>query len=180
MDLYKGEMLDVRRNGWGTFKNSEGVYVGEWKNDKKEGKGKMTYYDKSKGVYEGEWKNNWKNGRGVLIKNGKRYESEWVNDNEVSYISDDDKKKRKAGKFYDADGNYKGRIDSDGNMYDEHECGKGKIDSDGKMYDEYGWDKGRIDDSGNLYDKRGWDNGRYQNGEIKDKSGNIVGRFRED
>ena len=49
-----------------TFKTSEepnGIYEGQFRNMKKEGKGKMTYYDGHS--YDGEWKNNLYHGKGV-------------------------------------------------------------------------------------------------------------------
>ncbi|KOC67184.1 MORN repeat-containing protein 3 [Habropoda laboriosa] len=61
----------------------KGYYRGEWKNDMKEGRGKML--DRDGWIYEGNWLNNKKNGYGVLSKFSKEdhtihqhYIGEWV------------------------------------------------------------------------------------------------------
>ena len=52
-------------------------YIGEFKNDKPEGKGKA-YYDN--GTYEGEWKNGMRQGKGIYtFKNGDKYEGDYQN-----------------------------------------------------------------------------------------------------
>ena len=59
--------------------NSEKVYYGEWKDDKKHGKGCMIWPDGS--IYQGHWVNDMRNGKGryITIK-GNMYEGEWKND----------------------------------------------------------------------------------------------------
>ncbi len=37
----------------------------------------MKYGNMNLGEYEGEWKDNKKNGKGVLLRDGKRYEGTW-------------------------------------------------------------------------------------------------------
>ena len=50
-------------------------YIGERKNNKKEGKGIMYYINGDR--YEGDWKNNFTDGKGILYnKNGDRYEGD--------------------------------------------------------------------------------------------------------
>ncbi|MCT4582361.1 MAG: glycosyltransferase family 39 protein [Flavobacteriales bacterium] len=54
-------------------------YDGEWKGDKKHGKGKYKYWDGSS--YEGEWKENIREGKGeYLWKSNNRFVGEWKND----------------------------------------------------------------------------------------------------
>ena len=63
---------------------SNGEYIGEFKNGKRDGKGKITLYDGE--VYEGNWKDDMKHGAGVLTTaDGKKYEGEWLED---KYIED--------------------------------------------------------------------------------------------
>ncbi|MBQ9008415.1 MAG: TIR domain-containing protein, partial [Clostridia bacterium] len=68
-------------NGLGKMTYSNGdVYEGEWKDDKRNGQGKMSYSNGD--VYEGEWKDNKRNGIGKLTyANGDTYEGKWENDN---------------------------------------------------------------------------------------------------
>ena len=43
--------------------SDEGIYIGTWDNDKRAGKGKMTYPNKT--IYEGEWMDDVKHGFGT-------------------------------------------------------------------------------------------------------------------
>lgn len=55
------------------------VYIGEWKNGLRDGKGMQTWPDGSK--YEGSWLEDKANGKGRLIHaDGDIYEGDWVND----------------------------------------------------------------------------------------------------
>ena len=104
---YEGDLNNLcQRHGKGkdtrtTFNYCVGVYDGDWVNDKKEGKGIMTFnngnkyegmwdYDNmcGKGTmtyangnkYDGEWKNSHKHGNGIMTyANGNKYEGEWKN-----------------------------------------------------------------------------------------------------
>lgn len=49
-----------------TFGDKE-KYDGEWKNDKKSGKGVYTHGPKER--YEGDWDNDMKNGHGKVVNN---------------------------------------------------------------------------------------------------------------
>lgn len=60
------------------FDNSA-IYVGQWKNGQRHGRGKQYWSDGS--FYEGYWRNNMANGKGRLIHaDGDVYEGEWKND----------------------------------------------------------------------------------------------------
>ena len=86
---------DYPRNGKGSeLKDGECVYVGNWKNNKREGSGKSIINDFT--YYEGEWKENVPDGEGKLNdENGKlKYKGNWVkgqlklNENEwFDYVS---------------------------------------------------------------------------------------------
>ena len=53
--------------------------LGEWKNNKAEGKGKFLHVDGD--TFEGEWSNDKANGWGVYLhKNGAKYEGYWKDD----------------------------------------------------------------------------------------------------
>ena len=71
-EIYKGgyridhENVNFVREGYGREKRHECVYEGNWKNNKKEGYGKM--YDKETLLYEGMWKNDVPEGEGSLYK----------------------------------------------------------------------------------------------------------------
>ncbi|WP_159519436.1 MORN repeat-containing protein [Sunxiuqinia indica] len=54
-------------------------YWGEWKDDKREGKGTFVWENEQRFV--GEFKNNLRNGKGILFyPNGNQLEGTWVND----------------------------------------------------------------------------------------------------
>ena len=82
-DIYEGKFIDGKIKGKGIFKNKQGnVYKGDFYNDMREGKGDLitdNYH------YIGEFKNNKLNGKGKIefIKEGKTYEGEFEN-NEIN------------------------------------------------------------------------------------------------
>lgn len=93
---YNGEYIDRDgkqiRNGKGTMKYNNGdVYEGEWVNNEKHRKGKMTYLNKNSSskykngdVYEGEWLHDNKWGQGKMTyKSGRVWEGKWEFDKKV-------------------------------------------------------------------------------------------------
>jgi len=66
-EYYDGDWLDGKRAGLGvgvfSLKKGGGTYIGEWNNDKREGKGKHIY--PSGDFYEGGWLNDVKHGSGI-------------------------------------------------------------------------------------------------------------------
>ena len=84
---YKGYILNDKREKTGIMIFDNGAkYEGQWKNDKKNGKGVFTsshYYDCENFVgmkYEGEFKDDKFDGYGITTyTNGDRYEGEWKN-----------------------------------------------------------------------------------------------------
>jgi hypothetical protein len=80
---YDGEWKDDKKHGKGVYVYEEGSkYDGEWKDDKKHGKGVMVY----KGVtsnssgqkYDGEFQDGKRHGKGVYVyEEGSKYDGEW-------------------------------------------------------------------------------------------------------
>jgi hypothetical protein len=124
---YEGEYEDnsSMRHGIGTMVDNRSRYVGEWKNDMKDGKGILTSTPWSGSVYqanwrgykrrgtdlmgtevryEGEWKEDKREGRGTLTdKIGVRYEGEWKNDSRSG-----------QGKYFESNGDiYEGGLKLD-------------------------------------------------------------------
>lgn len=74
---YKGEMLNGKRNGFGVCKYENGsVYMGEWKDNKYHGKGKLIYSEGDDREYlEGVYSEHKANGHCIFkFKNGDCYE----------------------------------------------------------------------------------------------------------
>jgi hypothetical protein len=75
-----GEYIDDKKHGKGIETQSNSIYDGEWKDNQRNGKGKMTYLGgpflyKS---YEGDWKDGFEDGMGKRIwKDGSIYDGEW-------------------------------------------------------------------------------------------------------
>ena len=78
---YVGEFKNELREGKGAMFWFDGVkYEGNWKNDKTEGKGVIYYTDGAR--YEGDFKNDKVEGRGIMyLSNGSRYEGEFKDGN---------------------------------------------------------------------------------------------------
>ena len=105
---YVGQFVDGLREGFGTFTWSEkgsksGVsYEGEWKNNRRHGKGKMIYAPDPKDGFEGSVdEGNWINGKQVLEddwwkEGGKDYTEEELEER-VKYYEEKRKKWLKEG-----------------------------------------------------------------------------------
>ena len=80
---YVGEFKDDKRNGQGTFTWPNGdKYVGEWKDDKRTGQGTYTWPNGDK--YVGGFKDGKKHGQGTLTRaNGNTYVGEFKDDKYV-------------------------------------------------------------------------------------------------
>ena len=81
-DKYIGELKNNQKNGKGTFyyneKDNEGrfYYEGEWKNDKREGKGII--YWRNNDVYKGDWLEDSIEGKGIFYyEKGDVYDGFW-------------------------------------------------------------------------------------------------------
>ncbi len=82
---YVGEISNSKRNGYGTMTWASGnKYVGEWKDGKMNGSG--TYTKPSGMKYVGQWKEGDFHGRGALLyPSGDKYVGQWRNDKEYGY-----------------------------------------------------------------------------------------------
>ncbi|KAI8615899.1 hypothetical protein BC830DRAFT_1063912 [Chytriomyces sp. MP71] len=78
--VYAGEWKHDKREGKGTYFYEDGSwYEGMWANDQKDGWGRMNYIDGA--VYEGEWHKEMRHGQGILLSpSGDRYEGMWLDD----------------------------------------------------------------------------------------------------
>ena len=80
---YKGQWSEGGLNGFGTMinnhnKDTDGVYVGKWKNNMRHGQGKYTWHDGE--IYEGEYANDSENGYGTLTTpNGQKFTGQFKN-----------------------------------------------------------------------------------------------------
>ena len=73
-DIYEGDYKNNKREGKGIMYFDDGdTYEGDYKNDKADGKGIYYYNDGER--YEGDWRNNIPKGKGIIYYyNGDRYE----------------------------------------------------------------------------------------------------------
>jgi hypothetical protein len=71
---------DGLRHGWGKYNIDDATYEGEWLDGKKEGKGKIIF--RSGSIFEGSFKNDLKEGYGKMYyyPSGNYFEGEWQKD----------------------------------------------------------------------------------------------------
>ena len=75
-DIYIGEIKNNKREGYGIYYNNGNIYKGEWKDSKKNGYG--IFYLSNGDKYEGGWKMGKMDGYGKFyFSNGDKYEGEW-------------------------------------------------------------------------------------------------------
>ncbi|PRP86455.1 hypothetical protein PROFUN_05374 [Planoprotostelium fungivorum] len=95
MEEYMGEWRHNKRDGRGctTIPGADaGKYDGEWKDDLADGKGTMLFNNGDR--YDGDWKAGAQEGRGIMVyKNGDRYDGQWRDGLRVG-----------KGSFYSAEG----------------------------------------------------------------------------
>ena len=92
--IYEGEWSEDFRNGKGKmtyFNRQRHYYDGDWNKDKRHGKG--IYYDGNYN-YDGEWLEDLKHGEGILKSNGDKYYGKWINNEKhgifiISYFNGD-------------------------------------------------------------------------------------------
>eukprot|EP00826_Nyctotherus_ovalis_P020286 TRINITY_DN1635_c0_g10_i1.p1 TRINITY_DN1635_c0_g10~~TRINITY_DN1635_c0_g10_i1.p1 ORF type:complete len:527 (+),score=113.99 TRINITY_DN1635_c0_g10_i1:200-1780(+) len=171
-DKYEGEYKNNKKNGKGTYYYTNGDrYEGEWINGKQCGTGVLYYANGDK--YDGGWENNGRSGKGSLTYiNGNKFEGEWKRNN-----------KNGKGVFYYANGDiYKGEWE-DGKMSskgtarysngDRYEGGwrNNKKSGKGTFYHANGdvfegvWKDGKVEGSGTQY----YAEGDVYSGEWEDK-----------
>lgn len=158
------------------IKESNSVYVGQWKNGKRQGRGEQYFADGS--FYEGYWVNNMQNGRGRSIDiTGDTTEGEFFNDalhgngayykyHEETFDSDWPEKNVFKGNFVQGIKCGQGKfVASDGTSYegewkDDKRNGKGKYTySEGRVY-EGDWVNDKMHGKG----KYTWPDGKYYEG----------------
>ena len=133
-DIYEGDWKNNWRNGKGKMTYEDGeIYEGAWKDDLMDGKGKMTY--KNGDIYEGDFEYNQHHGKGKMIyEDGDIYEGEWKDD----LINGKGKMTYRNGNIYEGDFEHNqqhgyGKMTyRNGNIYegfwkDNTKNGKGKI-----------------------------------------------------
>jgi len=82
---YVGEFKDDKRDGFGVFTGNGIEYEGSWKNDKKNGRGFYTANEKSL-VFVGEFKDDKRSGPGqLLLSNGDIYVGEFNDDVSITF-----------------------------------------------------------------------------------------------
>ena len=173
---YEGDFANDKKEGTGTyfyfnrecfiFENHKkfylekgDCYIGQWKNDKRNGKGIIFLRD-SRVKYEGDFVNNKFQGNGkYYFENGDYYVGQWVNDLQNG-----------KGKIYDK----KGNIIYEGDFMNDHLDGNGKIYFSDGGYFIGQFMKGKIHGEGKIYDKKGnvlylclFFNGKFMGGERK-------------
>ena len=202
-DMYKGEIINGKRNGFGIciFSNKE-RYEGLWKDDKMHSIGKYIYNDgttysgdfknglveglgtytyKNKNIYKGYFTNNKKNGKGVLYyKDGSKYTGMWEDNHQCGEGS----LAKSNGDFYEGHF-YKGKLNGKGEY--KFKDGSRYI---GEFKDNVFHGHGcHTDSEGNIYEgeykygmKRGYGILKFRNkeiyeGDFKDDLFEGVGRY---
>ncbi len=191
-DIYKGNFVDKKREGKGTLIYSGvGQYVGQWKNDKKNGLGKDSI---SGDVYEGNFVDGKKQGQGkITFFSGGSFDGEWNNDQMYK------------GKYVTMDGDtFEGQLTPDGNYvkgkltyangesfdgtFENNEPVEGimtKTLSNGYKYSG-GWKEGKMNGKGTLiinetttYEGNFINNVMQGSGKLTDSRGIYEGQFNE-
>lgn len=77
--MYMGQWKNGKRHGKGKYTDTNYEYDGMWLNDKKQGMGIQwrKHSDTSVDMYNGEWKNDMQDGKGVLQKQNYLFIGEW-------------------------------------------------------------------------------------------------------
>lgn len=79
---YIGPLKGQLRHGVGyrAYPDKELVYVGDYQDNLKQGKGKLWSRSEKRWVFDGNWANDMKNGFGEMWKKGVTYKGNWAND----------------------------------------------------------------------------------------------------
>lgn len=79
---YIGPLKGQLRHGVGyrAYPDQELVYVGDYQDNMKQGKGKLWSRSEKRWVFDGNWANDMKNGFGEMWKKGVTYKGNWAND----------------------------------------------------------------------------------------------------
>ena len=87
--VYVGAFKNNKREGQGRYDRWDGaVYEGEWKKGRREGNGSALYVNGEK--YQGRWKNNVYHGIGIFRwNNGKWRKGEWAMGSRIRWLTND-------------------------------------------------------------------------------------------
>ena len=173
-EIYKGELINNKREGVGKFYMKNGdYYIGRWINDKAQGFGRQ-YYPNKKLKYIGNFDNNEYNDYGVYFwENGERYEGFFRNSmatgiGKYYYINGDlyegdfvDNIKQGQGKYICSNGNYfigQWRNDMQNGYGEYYENDKvvykgNLVDGMKNGYGKY-YEDGALKYKGNFYDDK--------------------------
>ena len=173
--IYEGDWKDNKKHGKGKLISNNGtttlVYEGDYQNDKIHGKGKIKYRNDE--VYEGEWEHGKMQGKGKsILPNGNVYEGDFV-----------DGKQHGKGKYTFADGSVYDGYYENGKMH-----GKGTFTyADGQVY-EGDWEESKrhgkgkaILANGEVYEGDWKDNKMHGKGKYTRNNGDTYeGDFKDD
>jgi len=82
---YKGQLLESKRHGYGSWTTGNESYIGQWKDDHRDGQGRQIWKDeRTRRIYEGQFKDGNFDGRGRMEwhtpQGTMTYDGQYVND----------------------------------------------------------------------------------------------------
>jgi len=156
--IYYGNFKDDHKNGYGKMIWSDkNYYEGEWKDDEMHGKGKYTSVNGS--IYNGEMAYGVKNGKGKYTSaNGDTYDGEWKDGLKHGYgVSLFNTKDEYRGEYKENDRHGRGIYKwNNGNVYDgewqnNNRNGRGKFTFKNGIYIEGNWEDSNLNGFVNTY-----------------------------
>ena len=87
--IYMGEWKNNKKNGYGEFIIGDKLYIGYFTMDEKDGFG-MNYSQKDDKLYIGFWKNNKRNGFGKIVFGNKIKYGVWDNEKKIEGFNNDE------------------------------------------------------------------------------------------
>jgi hypothetical protein len=160
--IYKGEIKEFKKEGFGIEYSSDYKYEGHFHNDMKNGKGVLTYL-KSKDKYEGEFKDDKITGKGYYIwENGHSYKGDFI-----------DGKMHGNGLYRWPDGS-----EYEGEYKENIREGKGRFKWKNGIYFEGNFIDGKPDGKGKMIYENEFINVEYKDkkfvGDLKDTMRNLL------
>ena len=181
-EIYEGDWVDNKANGYGIYQSKDVRYEGKWKNDRQEGIGTETWADGTS--FNGEFKGGQKTGQGKFrYSDGSKYSGYFLNNQlhgKGKYCWADGREYFGDWKFnkIDGEGVFKW---PDGRKYIGHykndkKNGYGIFEwPDGKKY-KGNWENGKQNGEGEFYDpkQKTWIKGIWKKGQKAKKSKNLL------
>ena len=91
--IFKGNYMENKKEGQGFFKTTVGTYEGNFRNDEFDGEGCFLWSNKKK-AYIGEFKGNKMNGKGKIIySTGQMVSGEWQNNHNIKVTEEENNSK---------------------------------------------------------------------------------------